>query len=161
MRHIAAVAVAVLFLAGCASNNSQQPPPPSPLWEIPILEHGLDAAKAESAIMCRSDDECSKMWALAKAFITEHGDAKLDLVSDTLIATKTLGIKPFVGLSAAKTPSAGGTWRINLLVNCPYLKDSDSFLWHLDYRICARRATTLYWAFPVYISSKMQSAAKQ
>lgn len=110
--------------------------------EVVRLQQESGQAQADSAVECRGEKACKKMFALTQVFISEHSSMKLQIATDTVIETHNPTERGLIGLKAIKTPGGGDSEKIRLLVSCkaPTIDTS-----------CLRKSIDIYKQFRPFI----------
>lgn len=82
------------------------------------------AAKKNSVVACTEPMQCKRMFDMAKVFIQEKSDMRIQVMDDTIVSTYGVTQPYYCGMVAKKTPETGGNAKISLDIECYDLSDS-------------------------------------
>lgn len=133
----------VLVLCSCVSHK-ETPEETALKWKI-IDEHVV--AKKESTVVCNNDMECKKMYSLAKVFVQQKADMRIQVIDDTVVSTYGPTDIYLCGMTVVKKPSQGDKYEIILQIDCLDRADSIPSL---------LKKIAMYREFPAYLHSAPQ-----
>lgn len=146
---IAIILFSLLVLSGCV--NQAQIAERSHQNDMMNLK--LNSSLANTLVSCDTQKMCDKAFSLAKIFIQENADMKIQTSDDTIVSTFGPIKYGMIAMSATKTPGAGDSAEIKLNVTCKGLSypvfDSISTL-------CKQRVKDINNQFRPYIESKLK-----
>lgn len=144
----AAIIFSATFLFGCVSQEqlarNQQ--------EINQAKNALDAARLNSSIECKSKPICEKAFSLAKIYVQQNADMKIQFSDETMITTYNPTKYGLVGVSASKILGAGDSATIQLAAICKgmqYYQDNPFYV------RCTLRLADIYRGFKPFIESRL------
>lgn len=108
----------------------------------------LERSQSEREYLCSTKDSCEKAFKLAKVYVQENSDMKIQIADDTIVSTYRPTRDYLVGAKATNTPGKGTSATIKITAEC-----KDSQYGRAD--ICPSKVAALYMGFKKYISSKM------
>ena len=106
---------------------------------------------ANSTVTCPDKRTCDKAFTLAKIYVQEHADMKIQSSDDTIVSTYNPTDYGRMALTATRTPESGDSSTIKLVATCKGM-DSGSDLF---FKMCAERIAPTYKNFKSFIESKM------
>lgn len=147
MKAVAAASILILSLAGCVSQQELA----RRQSEINELQSRLSAARQNTSVTCPNKQACDKAFSLAKVYVQENADMKLQFSDDTSVSTYNPIDYAYVALGATKTPEAGDSSSIRLVASCKGMDDGGYF-----FSLCANRIVPIYNGFKPYIESRIK-----
>lgn len=138
----------VLLFSGCAGYQQAVQRNQS---EVAELQDELDNAILSASLDCTSKQSCEKAFSLAKIYVLDHADMKIQLSDDTMVSTYNPIDYGRVALSATKIPGTGESSTIKLVASCKGMDDKNYF-----FKICGKRIAHIYRGFKPYIESKLK-----
>jgi hypothetical protein len=143
MKKLIVIACAVTSLVGCVSQEQLA----RERAETAQAQNDLDSARTNATVSCNNKQSCEKAFSLAKIYVQENADMKIQLSDDTMVSTYNPTQYGYVALRATKIPGAGDSSTIQLVASC---NGMDVF-----FNECARRIAPIYRSFKPYIESKL------
>jgi hypothetical protein len=131
------ISMMFVFLVSCAS--------PEQLAREKEINDELSVAKSNSFAICNDKNSCDKAFSLAKIYVHDHADMKIQLSDDTMISTYNPTELGYIALSATKVPGEGESATIHLFASC---RDMGGVF------KCAQRMINIYREFGTYIARK-------
>lgn len=145
MKIVLVASIIVLALTGCVSQQELARRQAA----TNDLQNRLSAAMQNTIVTCPDKRLCDKAFSLAKVYVQEHSDMKLQFSDDTTVSTYNSIDYGYVALRATKTPEAGDSSSIRLVATC---KGMDG----LFFSDCAQRIVSIYDGFKPYIESRIK-----
>lgn len=145
MNKLLAVICAALAV-GCASQEEMA----RRRVQVDKARTDLDRAMADAVVTCSDRPSCDKAFALAKLYVQESSNMKVQFSDETTVFTYNPTKYCYVGLRATRVPGAGQSSTIRLSANCKGFDDGfDGF------RDCAHRMEMIYRGFRPYIEPRL------
>ena len=144
MKKILIIALTVTSLVGCVSQETIA------LRQNAINEaqNELSKARENATITCINKRSCEKAFSLAKIYVQENADMKIQFSDDTIVSTYNPIKYGYVGLRASKIPGTGDSSTIELVASCVGMEN--------QFTDCARRVAPIYKGFRPFIESKLK-----
>ena len=146
MKIFSLVLAATAFLTGCASQEQVA----NKQMQFAQAQNDLHMARVDSPVKCADRKSCDKAFSLAKVFVQQHSDMKIQISDDAMVSTFNPTQYTMVGLSALKVPGSGDSSKIQLTVSCKGMESVGAF-----YTECAQRSANLYRNFKSYVESRL------
>ena len=108
----------------------------------------LEKSQGGREYTCSDKASCDKAWKLAKVYVQERADMKVQISDDTMISTYRPMSDYRVGLRATSTPGKGDSATIRISAEC-----KDNKYGRQD--ICPAKVALVYMGFKPYIQGKM------
>lgn len=105
---------------------------------------------ANATLTCSNRSSCEKAFSLAKIYVQENADMKIQLSDDTMVSTYNPTEYGYVALRATKIPGAGESSTVQLVASCKGMDVQGYF-----FAMCARRIAPIYRGFKPYIEPKL------
>lgn len=83
MKKLIVIACAVTSLLGCVSQEQLA----SERAETAQAQNDLDSARTNATVSCNNKQSCEKAFSLAKIYVQENSDMKIQLSDDTMVST--------------------------------------------------------------------------
>lgn len=146
MKWTAGVACLALTACGMARFNEEQQ------LIVNRLERELAAAATGATIACASAS-CAKAFQLAKAYVRENADMKVQFSDESSIHTfgPGTGSGKQVGLAASITPGKADTSTIKLTAAC----QGSQYRQDPSYGECAIKMTRIYNGFKPFVEQRL------
>ena len=100
--------------------------------------------------LLRTDDRARKAFRLAKIYVQDNADMKVQFSDDTTISTYNPIKYAYVGLRATRIPGSGDSSTIELVAFCKGMEDRGYF-----FSLCAQRIAPIYEGFKSYIETRL------
>jgi hypothetical protein len=147
MKAIAATSILIIVLTGCVSQQQLA----QRQAELSSLQSRLNASRQNTMVTCPNKQLCDKAFRLAKVYVQENADMKLQFSDDTTVSTYNSIDYGYVALRATRTPEAGDSSSIRLVASCEGMDDEGYF-----FSKCAKRIVPIYEGFKPYIESRIK-----
>lgn len=108
----------------------------------------LVESKANAVVVCMDKKSCDKAFSLAKVYVQENADMKIQQSDETIVSTFNPLKSGYIGLSATKIPGSGETASIELVATC---KDMN-----IAFKYCAPPMAKIYENFKPFIESRLK-----
>lgn len=135
--------LAALALTGCVSPAQRQ----QNQANHDNLMAQVRQASADATVTCKDKSECDRMFDAAKSYVHSKSDMKVQISDSVNISTYNPTEWGYVGMSASRTPVAGGGSAIRLSVSCKGLYET------YPWEACPGRVIPIYKGFKPYVSS--------
>ncbi len=163
MKKLIIVAFATAFLVGCISQEQLA----RQRDDYSQAQSDLASAMTNATIACGNKQSCDKAFSLAKVYVQENSDMKIQFSDDTVVSTYNATRWGDVALRATKIPGAGESSTIQLVASClgprgdvalreDHYYGIDKTDQHHVLSQCARRMAPIYRGFRPYIEPKLQ-----
>lgn len=148
-----AMTIIAIALSGCASPAQIE----MQANEADYYRERIQQAAPNGIVRCDSTAQCDKAFRLAKLYVSDYSDMKVQISSDTEISTFNPLQAGRVSLSARRVPSAGQSETIELRYACRGMEDRGSgYMADGLYIRCAQRVAPILEGFRPYIEAKMR-----
>ena len=147
MKKLIVVACAAVSIGGCVSQEQLA----RQRADYAQAQSDLDSARANATISCANKSSCEKAFSLAKIYVQDNADMKIQLSDDTMVSTYNPPQYGYMALRATKIPEAGDSSTIQLVASCKGMDDQSYF-----FSMCARRIAPVYRGFRPYIEPKLK-----
>ena len=138
-----ALCLLLLMLCSCAAHK-ETPDEIALKWKV-IDEHV--EAKRNAVVPCISEFECKKMFSLAKVFVQQKSDMRIQVIDDTIVSTYGPTDFYLCGMTAVRKPTQNDQSLILLQIECLDRADSVPTL---------LKKIAIYKEFPAYLRSAEQ-----
>lgn len=119
----------------------------------------IDEAEEKATVRCTDKASCDKAFSLAKVYISENSDMRVQISDDTMVSTFGPVKTGKIGMSAVKVPDTGESAKIELTVNCQGLDAIGKGLGYPYYQVfemCSRLMVLHYEGFKEFVDARMK-----
>jgi len=146
MKLIVGAVVLVITVTGCVSQQELDQRQAG----LNNLQSRLSSAQAYRTATCPNAAACEKAFRLAKIYVQDNADMKVQFSDDTTISTYNPIKYAYVGLRATRIPGSGDSSTIELVAFCKGMEDRGYF-----FSLCAQRIAPIYEGFKSYIETRL------
>ena len=144
----AALFIIALTLTGCVSQEELARRQAA----FNEMQSRLSASQNNTIVTCPNKQVCDKAFSLAKIYVQNNADMKIQFSDETTISTYNPINYGYMGLNATRTPEVGDSSSIKLVASCKGMYDGGGYF----YEMCANRVTPVYEGFKPFIESKIK-----
>lgn len=157
------MALVVLALAGGCVSKEQVAAQKAEIEErrtlaLKVLKE-IDEAEEKATVHCADKASCDKAFSLAKVYINDNADMRVQISDDTMISTFNPIKTGKIGMSAVKIPDTGDSAKIELTVNCKGLDAIQRNLgdpYYQVFELCSGLMLLHYDGFKEFVASRMK-----
>lgn len=157
------MAVVVLALAGgCVSKEqvaAQQAELSGRRERAQEVLKKIDEAEEKAVVRCAGKASCDKAFSLAKVYVSENADMRVQISDDTMISTFGPIKTGRLGMRAVKVPDTGDSAKVELTVDCQGLDAIGKSLadpYYQVFELCSKLMVLHYEGFKEFIDARMK-----
>lgn len=142
------VLILIFLTTGCASQQYRENVARTQAANNELRSQLNMAMTNGSTVNCPTKPSCDKAFSLAKVYVQQNSEMKIQMSDDTLISTYTSGEYGYISLQATKTLGTGDTATIELGSSC---KDAPDYM----QSVCMHRLIPIHAGFKPFIESRL------
>lgn len=146
MKNMLLIVISVIALFGCVSADQRA----AKIADNERANRELRESYQNSRVSCANKAQCDKMFSLTKVFVQEFADMRVQMSDDTLISTYGSIDYGKIAMRGTKTPGAGDSATIDLIVTCKGMSTDNEYLSSM----CKNRVTLINNLFKNYVETK-------